>query len=192
LKIGVDRVFGLVEHTPSSPKEAAKEEVTSQAWLAAEILCTWKWPGGSAVASFLPLLSSYAKCRSYGFQESLLDSIFNILLGGALVCGGRSAHIWETEKAMTLFEFLVNKLFIGEEVNRNCLRILPPLVNILVRSSCRRHIGPGESATDTKLDSSEENHMQDTIEGWLRRTLLFPPLVSWQTGEGKFMFLFNQ
>ncbi|XP_059429493.1 E3 ubiquitin-protein ligase listerin [Corylus avellana] len=218
LKIGVDRVFGLVEHIPSSPEEATKEEVTSKAWLAAEILCAWKWPGGSAVASFLPLLSSYAKCRSCCFQESLLDSIFNILLGGALVCGGKSAHsfsyvwpasgdevkeieepflralvsflftlftdgIWETEKAMALFEFLVNKLFIGEEINRNCLRILPPLVNILVRTSCRRHIGSGESATDAKLDLSEENHMQDTIEGWLQRTLLFPPLVLWQTGE---------
>jgi hypothetical protein len=93
---------------------------------------------------------------------------------------------------MTLFEFLVNKLFIGEEINRNCLRILPPLVNILVRTSCRRHIGSGESATGAKLDSSEENHMQDIIEGWLQRTLLFPPLVLWQTGEGKCMFLFNQ
>lgn len=217
LKIGIDRAFGLVKLTASSPEEATKEEVISQAWLAAEILCTWKWPGGSAVASFLPLLCSYAKNRSYCFQESFLGSIFDMLLGGALVYGGRRTHsfshmwspsgdevkdieepflrglvsflltlfkdgIWEKEKAMLLFEFLVNKLFIGEELNRNCLRILPPLVNILVQSSYQRSIGYGEPV-GAKVDSSEENHMQDTIEGWLRRTLSFPPLVLWQTGE---------
>ena len=225
LEIGFDRVVGLVNHTPSPPEEAANEEDTSRAWLAAEILCTWKWPGGSAIACFLPLLSSYAKSRSYCFQESFLDSIFNILLDGALVYGGRSAHsfsdmwpasgekvkvieepflralvsfvftlfkddIWETEKAMTLVELLVNKLFIGEAINRNCLRILPPIVNILVRSLCRRHIASGESDRDAKLDSSEENHMQEVIEGWLQRLLLFPPLILWQTGEGKCMHFF--
>ncbi|XP_040991883.1 E3 ubiquitin-protein ligase listerin isoform X1 [Juglans microcarpa x Juglans regia] len=217
LKIGIDRVIGLGKHTPS-PKEAAYEQVTSRPWLVAEMLCTWKWPGGSAIASFLPLLSSYVKSRSYGFQESLLDSVFNILLHGALVHGGRSAHsfsyvwpasgdgvkdikepflralvsflytlfkddIWETQKVKTLFEFLVNKLFIGEAININCLRILPPLVNILVRALCQNGIGSGESSMDARLDSPKENHMQDALEGWLQRTLLFPPLVSWKIEE---------
>nr|POE66372.1 e3 ubiquitin-protein ligase listerin [Quercus suber] len=218
LEIGIDTVVGFVKHDPSPPEEAANEEDTARAWLAAEILCTWKWPGGSAVACFLPLLSSYAKSRTYCFQEIFLDSVFNILLDGALVYGGRSAHslsvvwpasddevkvieepflralvsflftlvkddIWETEKAMILFELLVNKLFIGEAINRNCLRILPPLVNILVRSLCRRSIASGETGRDANLDFLEENHMQEAIEGWLQRLLLFPPLILWQTGE---------
>lgn len=218
LEIGIDTVIGFVKHDPSPPEEAANEEDTARAWLAAEILCTWKWPGGSAVACFLPLLSSYAKSRTYCFQEIFLDSIFNILLDGALVYGGRSAHslsvvwpasddevkvieepflralvsflftlvkddIWEIEKAMIVFELLVNKLFIGEAINRNCLRILPPLVNILVRSLCRRSIASGETGRDANLDSLDKNHMQEAIEGWLQRLLLFPPLILWQTGE---------
>lgn len=230
MKIGIDKVIGLGKHAPS-PKEASYEQVTSRPWLVAEILCTWKWPGGSAVASFLPSLSSYAKSRSYGFQESLLDSVFNILLDGALVHGGRSARsfshlwpasgdevkdieepflralvsflytlfkddIWETQKVKTLFEFLVNKLFIGEAININCLRILPPLVNVLVRALCQNSIGSGESSTDARLDSPKENHLQDALEGWLQRTLLFPPLVSWKIEEGNsnlffFFFLIN-
>ena len=226
LEIGIDTVIGFVKHDPSPPEEAANEEDTARAWLAAEILCMWKWPGGSAVACFLPLLSSYAKSRTYCFQEIFLDSIFNILLDGALVYGGRSAHslsvvwpasddevkvieepflralvsflftlvkddIWETEKAMIVFELLVNKLFIGEAINRNCLRILPPLVNILVRSLCRRSIASGETGRDANLDSLEENHMQEAIEGWLQRLLLFPPLILWQTGEGICIFFFS-
>jgi hypothetical protein len=62
LKISVDRVFGLVEHTPSSPEEATKEEVTSQAWLAAEILCAFlSHPqlAGMRVATATPFFFSF-------------------------------------------------------------------------------------------------------------------------------------
>ncbi|KDP32598.1 hypothetical protein JCGZ_13148 [Jatropha curcas] len=93
-KLGVDRVVtGYVESTLSSPlNEATGKGLTSRAWLAAEILCTWQWPGGSATESFLPLLSASAKSWNYFFRESLLDSIFNILLDGALVHGESGGH----------------------------------------------------------------------------------------------------
>ena len=70
----------------------------SRSWLAAEILYTWKWQGGSALGSFLPLLSSYAKSGNCSPKEGLLDSIVNILLDGALVYGAsgelRFFNVW--------------------------------------------------------------------------------------------------
>lgn len=221
-RIGIDRVLtGYAKHTLFPSKEATNEEVT-HAWLAAEILCTWRWPGGSAVASFLPLLSAFAKSRSYSSQESLLDSIFKILIDGSLVhggCGAQSSvtqassdeledikepflralvsflttmfkdNIWETEKAKTLFQLLINKLYIGETLNRNCLRILPLIINVLARPLCQRSFKSVETGRESKPDSSSENHMESIITGWLQRTLLFPPLIMWQTGQGNYTFL---
>ncbi|XP_024020214.1 E3 ubiquitin-protein ligase listerin isoform X1 [Morus notabilis] len=209
LKLGIDRVFtSHVKHTSLS-EETTDEEVTTRAWLAAEILCTWKWPGGNAVASFLPLLSAYAKSSSCPSKESLLDSIFNILLDGALVHGGCRGQsfvspwaasitetdieepflralisllstlfmekIWERSKAGTVFELLVSKLCIGEAVNMNCLRILPRLVTILVQPLFENE------SVETGRDA--EHDIEDTITGWLKRTLSFPPLVTSETGQ---------
>ncbi|XWS74417.1 hypothetical protein CRYUN_Cryun02cG0214200 [Craigia yunnanensis] len=220
-KLGFHKVNACddLDTSSLSTKDTTNTEVTSRAWLAAEILCTWKWPEGSAATSFLPLLISFAKSRNYSSYGSFLDSIFNILLDGALVhgenCAQSSLHAWPTlgedmedikepflralvsflftllkeniwgsEKAMILFQLLVNKLFIGEAVNKNCLRILPPILCVLVPTLCQRSIrSSGCTNTDGKPDPLDENQMLDTIKSWLQRILLFPPLVTWQTGQ---------
>ena len=227
-KLGFHKVNACDDLDTSSlpTKDTTNTEVTSRAWLAAEILCTWKWPEGSAATSFLPLLISFLKSRNYSSYGSFLDSIFNILLDGALVhgenCAQSSLHswptlgedmediqepflralvsflftllkenIWGTEKAMILFQLLVNKLFIGEAVDKNCLRILPPILCVLVPTLCQRSIrSSGCTNTDGKPDPLDENQMQDTIKSWLQRILLFPPLVTWQTGQGMHAFFF--
>ncbi|GAV58652.1 zf-RING_2 domain-containing protein [Cephalotus follicularis] len=220
INLGIDRVVaGYVEQGPSStPKETTDSTVTHRAWLAAELLCTWKWPGGSAVASFLPLLSAYAKSKSYYSHEILLDSIFNILLDGTIVHGENGVqslfnvwsvsegevdgieesflrallsllitlfedNIWDTGKAMNLFELIVKRLFIGEEINRNCLRILPMITSVLVRKLCRKNITSDKNSRDCPLDSFQENQLHDAIRIWLQKILSFPPLVAWQSGE---------
>lgn len=91
-KRGVDRVFCRNISHVSSLSEETLEEVTHRAWLAAEMLCTWEWPGGSAITTFLPLLSAYAKSEAQPPKEGLLDSVFDILLDAALVQGGSRAH----------------------------------------------------------------------------------------------------
>lgn len=220
-KVGFHKVVaGHVTHAYSSRPEETIREVPSRAWLAAEVLCTWKWPGGNALDSFLPFLCSYAKNINLASRQNLLDSIFNILLDGALVHGGNSsqslfdiwpplddkvevieepflrAHvcllvtllendIWERDKAMILYDLLVNKLFIGEAINKNCLRILPPIFSVLVRTLSYRGIGSDEYGRRVDSDTSEGNQVRDAIRGWLQRSLLFPPLVAWQSGEGK-------
>lgn len=218
LKLGIDRVFTSHAKQTSPSEETTNEEVTTRAWLAAEILCTWKWPGGSAVSSILPLLCAYAK-SSNGPSESLLDSIFNILLDGALVHGGCHGQsyvspwavsisevdlieepflralvyfvstlfkdsIWERSKAMTVFELLVNKLWIGEAVNINCLRILPRLVTILVQPLFKSACG--------ETSGVAECHIQDIVTGWLQKTLSFPPLGGSETGQGKWIQFYKE
>ncbi|KAK6234537.1 hypothetical protein SCA6_009874 [Theobroma cacao] len=223
-KLGFDKVIACdeMDAPPLPTKDTTNNEVTSRAWLAAEILCTWKWPGGSAATSFLPLLISFSKRRNYSSYEGFLDSIFNTLLDGALVhgenCAQRSFHawpalgedmeamedikepflralvsflftllkenIWGIEKAMILFQLLVNKLFIDEAVNTSCLRILPPILCVLLPTFCQRSIrSSGCSDLDGKPDPLDEKQIQDTIKGWLQRILIFPPLVTWQTGQ---------
>lgn len=220
-KIGLDKVVAgyAANDFPSVPEETTNNGITSRAWLASELLCAWEWPGGSALTSFLPVLSAYAKSDKYVSHENFLDSVFHILLDGALVQGGNGSqgqlnlwhalddkveieepflralvslliivfrdNIWQREKAMTLFELLADKIFIGEAINMNCLRILPPIMSVLIRS-----ISSGERTIDVDSDTSEGNQILDTIKSWLNRTLVFPPLISWQTGEGKcYLFL---
>lgn len=215
-KIGLDKVVGghATHAFPPAPDETTNTVSTFRAWLAAEMLCTWNWPGGSALDSFIPLLTAYAKRISYASRQSLFDSIFNILLDGALVYGGGDAphlfnsrplvtveddvkepmlralvsliynllrdNIWDTDKAMAIFELLVNKLYIGEEINMNCLRILPPLMRVLIRplSACN-------SSEEANTSTSQENFVVESIKGWLQKTLSFPPLVLWQAGQGQ-------
>ncbi|CDP04076.1 unnamed protein product [Coffea canephora] len=93
-RIGFHRVIaGAVAHDSPTVSEEPTVNLTtsevsySRAWLAAEILCTWKWPGGSAFSSFLPLLSAYVISQDYSPAHGLLDSIVSILLDGALMHG---------------------------------------------------------------------------------------------------------
>ncbi|RVX22716.1 E3 ubiquitin-protein ligase listerin [Vitis vinifera] len=217
----LDRVVaGYVSNTPNSTEEASKELATShfysRAWLAAEILCTWKWQGGSALGSFLPLLCSYAKSGNCSLKEGLLDSIVNILLDGALVYGASgelrffnvwsasddevesieepflralvsflitlfTENIWGKDQAVILFGLLANKLFIGESVNAECLRIFPLILSVLIRPLYT--IESDELHRDAVPTSFEENQICDTIKDWVQRTLSFPPLTAWETGQ---------
>ncbi|KAK1272073.1 E3 ubiquitin-protein ligase listerin [Acorus gramineus] len=90
--LGPSRVLaGVPENSdlPPSPEYTRNDMVSSctfsRAWLAAEVLCTWKWEGGSAMGSFLPLLSEYARNVDCSGKENLILSAVNILLDGALV-----------------------------------------------------------------------------------------------------------
>ncbi|CAK9166921.1 unnamed protein product [Ilex paraguariensis] len=215
-KVGFDRVVaGFVSYIlPSSNKEPTNELTTSRshysrAWLAAEMLCTWKWHGGSAISSFVPVLRAYATSEKYCPEDGLLDSIATILLDGALVqepIGESNLYpiscdevenieepflralvlllsslfrdnVWGKDKATFLFKLLLNKLFVGEAMNLNCLRILPPIMGVLI---IPLSIG---SSKDVQPDSFGEKELHDTITDWLRRILSFPHLNAWQTGK---------
>lgn len=215
-KIGIEKLLSGQGENSSCLGKTTKNEVTSRAWLVAEILCTWKWPGGHARGSFLPLFCAYVK-RSCS-HESLLDSTFNMLLDGALLYSNRTAqsivniwpypvsllediqepflralasflfslvkeNIWGRDKASSLFELLVSRLFIGEAVNIDCLRILPLIVSYLVRPMCETNFTFDDSGSCPGEASLKENIIQNAAEGWLQRVLLFPSLNEWQLGQ---------
>lgn len=89
-KLGFDRVFAA-QISPTLPqsveltvKVMSPETHHQRAWLAAQMLCTWKWPGGSVLSSFFPQLTAYAEHDNNSSGGYLLDSIVDILLDGAL------------------------------------------------------------------------------------------------------------
>ncbi|KAF5201967.1 E3 ubiquitin-protein ligase listerin [Thalictrum thalictroides] len=221
-KCGVGRVIaGSISQTSlSSSVEAPPQPVPShsRAWVAAEVLCTWKWRTGSVLDSFLPLLSEFAR-REDSSSENLLDSIVNILLDGALlhetsdeICFLKvwfasddevesiqnpflralvsllftlvvKDNIWGKRKSAVLFNQLVDKLFDGMMVNRNCLRILPYITNVLVQPLRHKDRVSDKSFKDAPLDSFNENQMSAIMKDWLQRGLLLPPITSWLPGK---------
>lgn len=215
-KFGIARfIAGSISCTPSSNEVMTSYSHYPRVWLAAEMLCTWKWQGGSALTSFLPSLIQYTRSQDSFPSDRLLDPIVKILLDGALVEGANSMSVsciypaphaelesieqvfvralvsilrtlfednfWGRDKALWILNLLVDRLFVGEAVNSNCLKILSVIMSVL--------IGPLSSLADEtendKPDSSEDNQMHDIIEGWLQKTLSFPPLNTWYSGEGK-------
>lgn len=214
-EVGFDRVVaGVIGKASSSSTEVPavdsgiNQSQFSRPWLAAEILCTWKWIGGSASQSLLPLFGGYMNAGNSWFS----DSIVNILLDGALVHGVGSElnllwpasfdeidaveepflrallsllstflhdNVWGKEKAMPLFEQLLDKLYIGDTVNLNCSKILPSVVNILMGPLAAQFTGHAHDQSDP---SNQSGFHRATID-WLRKTISFPPLNAWQTGE---------
>ncbi|XP_058075497.1 E3 ubiquitin-protein ligase listerin isoform X2 [Magnolia sinica] len=194
----------------------------SRVWLAAEILCMWKWEGGSALCTFLPFLREYAKTGKSSPDENLIYSLINILLDGALVHGASGQtfffdawvatddeieniqdpflralisllstlmikdNIWGKDEAVSLFERVLNNLFIGTTVNRNCLRILPFILKVLIQPLRSKSTRADEGGNDVPHDSLQEVQIIDTILGWLQMALSSPPLVTWQTGKHVF------
>uniref|UniRef100_A0A0D9YKV3 E3 ubiquitin-protein ligase listerin n=1 Tax=Oryza glumipatula TaxID=40148 RepID=A0A0D9YKV3_9ORYZ len=54
----------------------------SRAWVAAEIICTWKWKGGSVFSTFLPSMIQHLKMESCA-EVSILSILLDTLLEGA-------------------------------------------------------------------------------------------------------------
>ncbi|CAI0399632.1 unnamed protein product [Linum tenue] len=214
-RIGIGKVLCLDDG--SIPLKESMDEESTRAWLAAEILCTWKWIDGTAVDSFLPLLSRYAKAGDHPSVHSLLDGILDILLSGALVQGQRGRlrllnvwpalndeigkitepflrallslvvtlfkdGIWGRDKAIEMFEILMTKLYVGESINQNCLNILPSIITVLIQSLHHRGGTSSEAGQHNQLDLLDER-LQHILRDWLHRTLMFPPLVEWTSGQ---------
>ncbi|KAJ0978328.1 hypothetical protein J5N97_013802 [Dioscorea zingiberensis] len=91
--LGFSRVIaGVDTETPISSEVASVEPISSSAssypriWLAAEILCTWRWPDGDPLTSFLPSLSKFTENLASS-EDNIVFSIVKLLLDGSLVNG---------------------------------------------------------------------------------------------------------
>ncbi|GJV33873.1 E3 ubiquitin protein ligase listerin [Tanacetum coccineum] len=219
LNIGTWDYVRVHRGIPSAHEDPSKKVSTScsyypRVWLAAEMLCTWKWQGGSAINSFLPSFIEYTRKQDSSSSDNLLDPVVKVLLDSALVQGAASKmifssiypalhdelesieevflralvgvlrtlfedNIWGRDKALVIFNLLVDRLFVGEAVNSNCLKIFPVVMSALISPlSCQV-----DDSGYEKPNSSEQNQIHDVIEGWLQRVLSFPPLNTWNSGE---------
>ncbi|KAK6927168.1 hypothetical protein RJ641_008887 [Dillenia turbinata] len=170
-KIGFERVIvGSVSHCLWSAKEETVPVTAptfhSRAWLAAEILCSWKWHGGKASCSFLPKVVTHVKSAEYSHVDCLLDSIINIQLDGALIHAIsdklRHFNVWPVS---------------DDEVESGENPYLRALLYLLL------------AFIDDGPDYIEKGQMDDTLKDWLERTLSFPPIKTWQMGEEWFQLV---
>lgn len=96
--LGVGKVIAGVPETHVSMSSPTSELVPcfssySRAWLAAELLCTWKWKAGGVSDSFLRSLSKYAESETSS-AINIVSSVANILLDGTLAHGTCSQWIF--------------------------------------------------------------------------------------------------
>ncbi|OAY73390.1 E3 ubiquitin-protein ligase listerin [Ananas comosus] len=152
--LGASKLIVGIPETPhsmeSSSVEIASSYSFSRAWLAAEMLCSWKWQGGSALRSFLPSLISNIKSETLSHGILIMTSIVDILLDGAVMNGTRSRWIFfdawslsddEVEKIQdnflrALVTFLLS-IYVKDKLWRKCdaLAFFERLTNVLFSSA---------------------------------------------------------
>ncbi|CAN6467178.1 unnamed protein product [Victoria cruziana] len=99
--LGANRVLsGLTTESSVSASDSPNMSLSpyARAWVAAEMLCTWKWYGGNITSSILPFLCEYAKLNYSCPDNKLVPSVVHILLDGAVLHGARipvcTFNIW--------------------------------------------------------------------------------------------------
>lgn len=215
-KIGFHGVVGgyVPDHSPSLSMESSLDlnsQLHPRAWLAAEMLCTWNWEGGSALSSFLPMMSSYVKNEDCPPTEGFVDSVVSILLDGALAHGENveltSQNVWPAsydeaecigEPFLRALVSLLSTLFHdniwGKGKATSLFRLLRDKLYIgeTLNLNCLNIlpacmdvlIRPLNSGSEgDHLNTSEETEVHDTILHWLKRVEHFPPLYAWETGK---------
>ncbi|KAL8129875.1 hypothetical protein V2J09_019030 [Rumex salicifolius] len=217
-RIGIQKVIVGCPVQGSATDEKEENEFGNPAstfgrfWLATEMLCTWKWPGGSAISTFLPLLSSYAKENSH--KNSSFHSIVNILFDGALIYGETNKlwffESWHPSTAeldaikepfLRALVCLLLMLFDdGVWAKENAHEFFKLLIDKLyigeaANMICLKilpaivHVLARQLQQAGSLSSKDSqpdvfNPLEERlVDDWLPRALKFPCLISWKPGE---------
>ncbi|KAI5061228.1 hypothetical protein GOP47_0023733 [Adiantum capillus-veneris] len=78
---GSESSGGSQSRSNGKSKELEKQ---CRIWLLIEMLCTWRWPGGSATDSLLPFLVACLDAEETALKESIVDSVVISLFMSAL------------------------------------------------------------------------------------------------------------
>ncbi|KAG9455167.1 hypothetical protein H6P81_008071 [Aristolochia fimbriata] len=97
-----------------------------------------------------------------------LISLFSVLI---------KESVWEKGDIFSLFERLLQRLLIGTTINRNCLRILPFVLNVIMRPLLSKSSCEEGTSNAAGFDSSKEEQVHDTVSNWLESAFLLPPLA---------------
>ena len=126
--------------------------------------------GASGELRFLSMFGPHQMMRWKALRCPFLRALVSFLI--TLF----TENIWGNDQAVILFGLLANKLFIGDSVNAECLRIIPLILSVLIRPSYA--IESGELHRNVVPTYFEENKICDTIKDWVQRTLSFLPLTT--------------
>ncbi|XP_078436536.1 HEAT/U-box domain-containing protein isoform X2 [Wolffia australiana] len=217
LNLGVGKVIGGRPSTPPSlctedPDEKSVAHLSSRSWLAAELLCSWKWREGSAAGSILPLLADFAKTE-LSAEESIACCVAKILIDGAVLHATSGlpsflnawmlsddevesilnsylralvallqtfivkTNTWTKKEAHLLVEYAIGKLYVGGEVDLQCLRILPFILNVVIQPLHGSELSFDESKVLSTLDSVAEERLRRYASNWLEKALSLPLLA---------------
>ncbi|XP_074269259.1 E3 ubiquitin-protein ligase listerin [Silene latifolia] len=220
LEIGVAKMFVAFNPHPTATEEgqsenyelAASQSKSFRAWLVAEMFCTWKWPGGSALGTLLPSLISYVKSEQGGESSFVFDSVLNILLKGALICGingqlrffntcpPSNKDLDEIEEPFlrALVSLLATLLNEGIWNQEQAIEFWQLLISDLYTGqetniNCLRilpllvpvlaqFLHESGGSKDMVIDSLPISFRED-VQDWLGKTLAFPSLISWTSDE---------
>lgn len=94
-------------------------------------------------------------------------------------------RLWKKDKAIQIFELFINKLFIGEEANMGCLRILPLVMCVLIHPFHFTELD--ELSGDGSLACREVELFPETLKDWLQKALTFQPLTEAAPKQGKIL-----
>ncbi|KAK8946965.1 E3 ubiquitin-protein ligase listerin [Platanthera zijinensis] len=218
-KLGVQNVIVGCTEEASVEGSPSSRHSYSRVWLAAELLCTWKWKGGNALSSIITPLSKHAiDYHSIG-RVKIISFLVNILFDGTLIHGSNDQwiafcswitsedgveniedpflralvflmhtfmiknEIWGRLETADFIKHILDKLFINNNVDRACLRILPYVLSFVFRSLVFQRKGINGSAEDAFFIPSEAVELYDNIIKWHQNTVAFPPLCLLEIGN---------
>ncbi|KAK8960828.1 E3 ubiquitin-protein ligase listerin [Platanthera guangdongensis] len=218
-KLGVRNVIVGCTEEASVEGSPSSRHSYSRVWLAAELLCTWKWKGGNALSSIITPLSKHAiDYHSIG-RVKIISFLVNILFDGAVIhCSNDrwiafctwitsedgveniedpflralvflmhtfmiKNEIWGRLETADFIKHILDKLFINNNVDRACLRILPYVLSFVLQSLVFQRKGINGSAEDAFFIPSEAVELYDNIIKWHQNMVAFPPLCSLEIGN---------
>lgn len=181
----------------------------SRPWLAVEILCTWKWVGGNVSHTFMSSFLGHVKNGGAALIDSVMNILLDgALVHGvsaglnllwrasldeldaieapflralmSLLSAVQAENLWGSEKAISMFQLLLDKLFVGDIANSGCLTVLPCVMNVLIKPLCNGY----DDCTNDQCDLYTQSELHHATLDCLKRAVSFPPLYSWHTGEG--------
>eukprot|EP00250_Pteridium_aquilinum_P021475 c25138_g1_i1 orf=481-6414(-) len=156
-------VPSLESNQTTSKGKSVELEEHCRIWLLIEMLCTWHWPGGSAVNSVVPFMVSCTDGEEGNLKETVVNSVVVSLFASAM-------------SRNKVLEFN-NKFWIGsnddmEDVEDPCLRALLVFLSKILREGGRAQ----NAEMFFKMLVIEQGYLEDSLS--YERSKVLPFILS--------------
>lgn len=100
-------------------------------------------------------------------------------------------NTWKKYEASLLFEHIVDKLFVGTNINQSCLRVLPFVLNIISQPLIKGNAKHDEASENFQHDYVDIDSIRRNIVSWLQSALALPSLTFENTqNQGNLLYIF--